>query len=152
MDVLDTDDNFFALLGSDHGKGPARMLAAYPVMFGRRIIARARLFYRRNSLPDLCWFLEELARPEKVAAADNHSSVDNRPKSRKERRSDRRREMRSSNASSLNDKMEDRAATSSNSAKGQKRMATSVPIGSHKRRKLDLMDPRDFTARLCSRS
>ncbi|KAI1462166.1 hypothetical protein F4805DRAFT_475327 [Annulohypoxylon moriforme] len=28
------DDGFYAFLGSDHGKGPARMLASYAEMFG----------------------------------------------------------------------------------------------------------------------
>ncbi|KAL6697433.1 hypothetical protein J3F84DRAFT_407087 [Trichoderma pleuroticola] len=29
------DEGFYALLATDHGKGPARMLATYPRMFGR---------------------------------------------------------------------------------------------------------------------
>ncbi|KAH7014755.1 hypothetical protein EDB80DRAFT_678730 [Ilyonectria destructans] len=41
VDLQAGDDGFFALLGTDHGKGLARMLADYPEMFGRRIIASA---------------------------------------------------------------------------------------------------------------
>jgi len=52
------DDLFFALLATDHGKGPARMLAAYPSMFGRRVMARV-LVFRNDGFPDLCWVVEE---------------------------------------------------------------------------------------------
>ncbi|KAH7161953.1 hypothetical protein B0J13DRAFT_632691 [Dactylonectria estremocensis] len=52
VDLQAGDDGFFALLGSDHGKGPARMLAAYPEMFGCRIIASVPVF-PWGSLPSL---------------------------------------------------------------------------------------------------
>jgi len=60
VDGIAGEDNFFALLATDHGKGPTRMLAAYPEGFGHRFIARARIFPRGQTIPDLCWFLEEI--------------------------------------------------------------------------------------------
>lgn len=37
-------DHFFALLATDNGKGVARMVAAYPEMFGRKIIDRVVIY------------------------------------------------------------------------------------------------------------
>ncbi|KAL7904865.1 hypothetical protein GGI35DRAFT_484081 [Trichoderma velutinum] len=49
-------DELFALLGTVHRKGPARMLAAYPKFFGEKKMVRVRV-YPQDS-PNLCWFLE----------------------------------------------------------------------------------------------
>ncbi|KAK4465171.1 hypothetical protein QBC42DRAFT_169869 [Cladorrhinum samala] len=64
-DVEAGDDRFFALLASDHGKGPARMLPAFPELFGRRRMARIRVFAEstESQHPDLCWFLEPAPAP-----------------------------------------------------------------------------------------
>lgn len=45
---------FFRLLGSDNGKGVARMLAEYPDKFGRKTIKSVRV----HDIPALCWELE----------------------------------------------------------------------------------------------
>ena len=47
---------FFRLLGSDNGKGVARMLAEYPDRFGRKTIKSVRVFV--HEIPALCWELE----------------------------------------------------------------------------------------------
>lgn len=73
------NDGFFALLGTDHGKGPARMLATYPEMFGRKIISKARI-----TQADICWFLEEIPVPEPSETASNDPSTPSRKERRKE--------------------------------------------------------------------
>ncbi|KAM0254296.1 hypothetical protein ACHAQJ_006937 [Trichoderma viride] len=50
-------DDFFALLGTVHRKGPARMLVAYPKYFGGKKMVRVRVY--PDSCPNLCWFLEK---------------------------------------------------------------------------------------------
>ncbi|PNP58895.1 hypothetical protein THARTR1_01143 [Trichoderma harzianum] len=58
------DEGFYALLATDHGKDPARMLATYPQMFGRRFMAKVKVFrYRDHLNPCICWILEELPPP-----------------------------------------------------------------------------------------
>ncbi|KAH8893873.1 hypothetical protein GQ53DRAFT_821748 [Thozetella sp. PMI_491] len=93
VDIKAGEDNFFALLGTDHGKGPARMLATYPELFGRRCISQVRVFPRKGKLPDLCWFLEPVSLSQTVvpppAAPDS-------PMSRKEKRKHRKAESKSS--------------------------------------------------------
>jgi hypothetical protein len=66
VDLRAGDDKFFALLATDHGKGPGRMLSTYPDIFGRRLISWVRVFpkTRRNEMPSLCWFLDEVPRLE----------------------------------------------------------------------------------------
>lgn len=56
FDVANTTDSFRALLGTDNGKGIARMLASYPQLFGRKIISHVRVNKRVSN--ELCWFLE----------------------------------------------------------------------------------------------
>ncbi|KAK7413271.1 hypothetical protein QQX98_007859 [Neonectria punicea] len=55
-------DDFFALLATDNGKGVARMLTAYPKMFGCKVIARARVY--TMAVPAICWILEQVEGPE----------------------------------------------------------------------------------------
>ncbi|KAF4966836.1 hypothetical protein FZEAL_10609 [Fusarium zealandicum] len=55
-------DDFLALLATDNGKGVARMLATYPRLFGRKVIARARVFVLHA--PAILWMLEEVEVPE----------------------------------------------------------------------------------------
>ncbi|KKP02013.1 hypothetical protein THAR02_05893 [Trichoderma harzianum] len=50
-------DEFFALLGTVHRKGPARMLAAFPKYFGGKKMVRVRVY--PDGSPNLCWFLEK---------------------------------------------------------------------------------------------
>ncbi|KAK3294380.1 uncharacterized protein B0H64DRAFT_463181 [Chaetomium fimeti] len=50
--------DFFSLLGTDNGKGIARMLGAYPWMFGGKIITSAKVTC--TDPPNICWMLEEL--------------------------------------------------------------------------------------------
>ncbi|KAK3939972.1 hypothetical protein QBC46DRAFT_436245 [Diplogelasinospora grovesii] len=76
------DDGFFALLGTDHGKGSARMLATYPKMFGRKTISRVGVFKK-----NLCWFVEEAAVPEPRAAAPEVPSKLSRKERRKKKKS-----------------------------------------------------------------
>jgi hypothetical protein len=38
IDVYPTDKLFFVILGTDHRRGPARMLTTYPKMFGYKTI------------------------------------------------------------------------------------------------------------------
>lgn len=80
-EICSENDGFFALLGTDHGKGPARMLAAYPEMFGRKIIAKARI-----TNADICWYLEEIQTPEPVETTPNEPSTPSRKDRRKERK------------------------------------------------------------------
>ncbi|KAK2612590.1 hypothetical protein QQS21_001361 [Conoideocrella luteorostrata] len=54
---------FFALLGTVNGSGVARMLATYPQMFGRRIIARVGVFRHNADQSALCWHLEPAPEP-----------------------------------------------------------------------------------------
>lgn len=75
------NDGFFALLGTDHGKGPARMLATYPEMFGRKIISKARI-----TQADICWFLEEIPVAEPVEQTPNEPSTPSRKEKRKARK------------------------------------------------------------------
>ncbi|KAK4094094.1 hypothetical protein Purlil1_1585 [Purpureocillium lilacinum] len=53
-------DHFFALLATDNGKGVARMLAAFPEMFGRKTIDRVVIYPQKGS-PHICWSLKEAA-------------------------------------------------------------------------------------------
>ncbi|TFB06617.1 hypothetical protein CCMA1212_001278 [Trichoderma ghanense] len=78
-------DEFFALLGTVHRKGPLRMLAAYPRFFGCKTIARVRVY--PNDSPNLCWFLERRRPPDTP-------EDDTTPLSRKARR-DRKKGRRS---------------------------------------------------------
>ncbi|KAM7215405.1 hypothetical protein V8F06_009165 [Rhypophila decipiens] len=70
VEVKAGSDEFAALLATQHGKSIARMLAQYPVMFGRRMLSRARLFPQfsgRTMLeerPDICWIIEQIAPPK----------------------------------------------------------------------------------------
>ncbi|KAL7892194.1 hypothetical protein HDV63DRAFT_409597 [Trichoderma sp. SZMC 28014] len=52
----------FALLGTVHGKGPARMLGDYPDMFGRKYISRAHVV-DLDGLPAFYWILDEVPPP-----------------------------------------------------------------------------------------
>ena len=56
--IDNTDDGFYALLGSDNGKGIARMLASYPQMFGRKTISQVQIWST-----ELCWFLQTVPAP-----------------------------------------------------------------------------------------
>lgn len=60
VDLTSEDDDFFSLLGTVHGKGPARMLAAYPLFFGGKIMKRVRIYPASSARanPHICWFLE----------------------------------------------------------------------------------------------
>ncbi|KAJ6784482.1 hypothetical protein PWT90_05603 [Aphanocladium album] len=52
-------DEFFALLGTDNGKGVAYLLADFPQMFGRKIISHVSI-----PLPQtLCWTLQVYPEP-----------------------------------------------------------------------------------------
>lgn len=55
------------------------MLAAYPEMFGRKIISKARI-----TIADICWFLEEITIPEPVEETPNGPSTPSRKERRKE--------------------------------------------------------------------
>ncbi|ROW02444.1 hypothetical protein VMCG_06103 [Cytospora schulzeri] len=92
VDIQAGEDDFFALLATDNGKGNARMLAAYPQMFGRKTISRVRVFNNQ-----LCWFLEEMSIPEPSAAAPEASSTP----SRKERRRLKRQSLASGSTADL---------------------------------------------------
>ncbi|KAK5992997.1 hypothetical protein PT974_06422 [Cladobotryum mycophilum] len=95
IDVGAGEPGFFALLGTVHGNGPAYMLGDYPEMFRRKFISRARIV-PYGDIPALCWILEEipLSPPPPPPAP-----LDDRPKSRKERRQHRKAQSRSSAAS-----------------------------------------------------
>ncbi|KAI1173537.1 hypothetical protein F4777DRAFT_580885 [Nemania sp. FL0916] len=82
VDVPSADDLFFAFLGSDHGKGPARMLANFPEMFGHRFVHRLRLFPHGKHMPDMCWYLEEVPAAPPPSFPPPPSSTD-RPMSKK---------------------------------------------------------------------
>lgn len=75
VDLRAGADGFFALLGTDNGKGVARMLAAYPQMFGRKTISCVRI-YTNN----ICWFLED-EEAAAVAEVDTAAEVVLRPSS-----------------------------------------------------------------------
>lgn len=62
VDIGKDQDVFYAFLASDHGKGPARMLAKYPEMFGRRFIDRLKVFPRKGRMPDIFWVQKRLSR------------------------------------------------------------------------------------------
>ncbi|KAL7960276.1 hypothetical protein V8C34DRAFT_303332 [Trichoderma compactum] len=47
------DDEFYALLATDHGKGPSRMLSTYLQPFGRRFMTRIPWYFRWDELIDL---------------------------------------------------------------------------------------------------
>jgi hypothetical protein len=51
--------DFFALLGTENGKGCAWMLADYPLMFGRKVITKA-VVDPWSDLPNICWLVREL--------------------------------------------------------------------------------------------
>lgn len=86
------DDRFFALLGSEHGKAPCRMLSTYPGMFGRKSISGVRVFPDGGlrDRPNLCWFLEQAAPPSPTPAPALPATPD-RPLSRKEARQYKKR-------------------------------------------------------------
>lgn len=71
-------DHFFALLGTHHGKGPARMLTDYPRMFGYRTIEKATCFFVDKKLY-ISWSLQAAARKLPQGVSDS-------PLSRKQRR------------------------------------------------------------------
>lgn len=73
VDIPAGEDEFFALLATDNGKGSARMLATYPQMFGKKTISRVRVFKKR-----LCWFLEEVEIPEPSVAVPEGPSTPSR--------------------------------------------------------------------------
>lgn len=75
-------DGFFALLGSDNGRGAARMLVDYPQMFGRKTISSVRVFPG-----DICWFLDEVVIPK--PAAPDPSSAPSRKERRRQNKSSR---------------------------------------------------------------
>lgn len=59
FDVAAGSDDFFALLATAHGSGPARMLAAYPNMFGCKTIERATVYMPEDEKEcRLCWTLQ----------------------------------------------------------------------------------------------
>lgn len=60
LDIYDGEDKFFALLGSDNGKGVARMLADFPHFYGWKTISKVRVYPSSEVGPALCWFLEEM--------------------------------------------------------------------------------------------
>ncbi|KAH6842293.1 hypothetical protein B0I37DRAFT_435651, partial [Chaetomium sp. MPI-CAGE-AT-0009] len=86
------DDRLFALLGSEHGKAPCRMLATYPDMFGRKALSRVGMFPDGGprDRPSLCWFLEEAPPPPPppppTRGALAPPATPDRPLSRKEAR------------------------------------------------------------------
>ena len=53
-DVYPDEDGFFFLLGTDNGKGVARMLADHPGQFGRKTIEKVRVFPHGDCGPCLC--------------------------------------------------------------------------------------------------
>jgi hypothetical protein len=53
------DDEFFALLGTDNGRGVARMLGTYPLMFGCKVIQKV-LVGPWSQPPNICWAVGEL--------------------------------------------------------------------------------------------
>lgn len=89
------DDGFYALLATEHGKGPARMLAAYPQMFGRRFMTRVWVFQYGGSCPSICWILDKLPHPEPQLPP----LPPNRPMSKKEERKYKKMLARSSSSS-----------------------------------------------------
>lgn len=56
MEITSEDDDFLPLLGTVHGKGLARKLAAYPRFFGGKMMKRVRMYPHEN--PHVCWVLE----------------------------------------------------------------------------------------------
>ncbi|KAK4225663.1 hypothetical protein QBC38DRAFT_530410 [Podospora fimiseda] len=58
FDIEVGDDQFFALLASEHGKGPARMLSAYPEMLEGRCLSRARVFLNKDHNRKVTKFLD----------------------------------------------------------------------------------------------
>ncbi|KAK3939525.1 hypothetical protein QBC46DRAFT_342490 [Diplogelasinospora grovesii] len=70
-EVSPSDDVFYSLLGTDNGRGVAGMLAKYPQVFGRKNITRARVYKtqetRQHASYCICWFLEEVPRPQAVS-------------------------------------------------------------------------------------
>ncbi|KAL7954522.1 hypothetical protein V8C34DRAFT_294134 [Trichoderma compactum] len=89
------DEGFYALLATDHGKGPARMLATYPQMFGRRFMAKVKAFRYDGGLdPCICWILEKLPPPTLQT-----STQPSGPLSKKQKRNLRRSQARSSRSS-----------------------------------------------------
>jgi hypothetical protein len=53
------EPDFFALLGTENGKGCAWMLADYPQMFGRKVITKA-VVDPWSDRPNIWWVLREL--------------------------------------------------------------------------------------------
>ncbi|KAL6691065.1 hypothetical protein J3F84DRAFT_352706 [Trichoderma pleuroticola] len=53
MEFGPKNDEFYALLATDHDKGPARMLSTYPHIFGRRFMTRIPWYFRWDELIDL---------------------------------------------------------------------------------------------------
>lgn len=88
MDIDSSTDDFYALLATDNGKGPARMLAAYPGLFGGKIITRARIFPHGGD-PHICWFLEEIETGN--LSPTTPSEPGDGPLSRKQRRKQKRK-------------------------------------------------------------
>ena len=83
LDIPAGDPRFFALLATDHGKGPGRLLSTYVDMFGRKRMSRARVYpWKGISRPNLCWFLEVVP-PEHPSAPP---AVPDSPLSKKEAR------------------------------------------------------------------
>ncbi|KAH6622543.1 hypothetical protein F5144DRAFT_655860 [Chaetomium tenue] len=80
--------DFFALLGTENGKGVARMLGAYPRMFDQKIIASTRI--DPIDPPSICWVLEKLEEEPAVPA----EAVSPRPMSHKEARKAKKRQER----------------------------------------------------------
>ncbi|KAK3291521.1 uncharacterized protein B0H64DRAFT_469279 [Chaetomium fimeti] len=96
QEFLAGDDRFFALLGSEHGKAPCRMLSTYPDMFGRKCISRVGVFPNGGprDRPSLCWFLEEAPPPPPPPPsppAPTSTTTPDRPLSRKEARQYKKR-------------------------------------------------------------
>ena len=89
IDIDSSNDDFYALLGADHGKEPARMLATYPRLFGGKIIARARIFHHSDN-PHLCWFLEEIEKGNLSPTTPTPNESMNRLMSKKQRRKQKR--------------------------------------------------------------
>lgn len=81
------DDGFFALLGTENGRAPCRMLASYPGMFGRKHLSKVRVFPRVGSGmgPNICWFLEDAPPPPTPPSPDPFATPD-RPLSHEEAR------------------------------------------------------------------
>lgn len=103
------DDYFFALLGSENGKGIARMLADFPHFYGRKTITKVRVYPSSKVGPALCWFLEEVEEvkvpmtPTKNPLSRKEKRNSTPKKDRSEQRKRKREESRNSSISSLFD-------------------------------------------------